>query len=76
MPHFFKLEIFEMPHFRIDIGSNASNVSKISSLKKWGISKNKYVINFRTEKREKLKLVDFGAIQKFMQMTSRAKYTR
>ena len=40
-------------------------MSKISRLKKWGISKIKHVISFRTEKREKLKLFDFGAFQKF-----------
>ena len=41
--------------------------------RKWGTSK-KHVISFGTENREKLKLLDFGAFQKFMQMPSRGKY--
>ena len=61
---------FEMPP-KID---SKWGISKNSSLKKWGISKIKHVISFRTEKREKLKLFDFGAFQKFMQMPSREKY--
>ena len=45
-----------------NIGSNASNVSKKKSSIKSGAFRKKHVIRFRTGKREKLKLFDFGAL--------------
>ena len=45
------LDFFEMPHFRTNIGSNASNDSKM------GHFEEKHVIRFRSGKREKLREV-------------------
>ena len=44
-----------------------------SNIKKWGISKNKHVIIFQTEKEPKITFFDFGAFQKIMKMLSREK---
>ena len=41
--------------------------------KEWGISKEKHVINFKTEKEPKMKFFDFGAFQNKMQMSSHDK---
>ena len=51
MPQFFMLDFFDMPHFRINIVSNASNDSKM------GHFEEKHVIRFRSGKREKLREV-------------------
>ena len=72
--------IFEMPYFRIDIGSNASNVSKMGHFRKNEQSKSGAFqekntwSDFEQKKREKLKLFDFGAFQEKLHMSSRAKY--
>ena len=57
-------EFFEMPHFSY----------LILKIGKWGISKNKHVINFLTEKEPKMKFFDFGAFQKIRKILSREKY--
>ena len=41
-----------------------------SNIKKWGISKNEHVINFKIEKEPKMKFFDFGAFQKIRKMLS------
>ena len=42
--------------------------------KKWGISRKKHVIDFKTGKIPKLNMFDFGAFQEKLHMSSRAKY--
>ena len=42
-------------------------------MRKWGISNNWHVINFKTEKKPKIKFFDFGAFQINGQMESHDK---
>ena len=42
-------------------------------MKKWGISKNQHVINFKTENEPKMKFFDFRAFQKIEKMPSHDK---
>ena len=42
-------------------------------MKKWGISKNYHVINFKTENEPKMKFFNFGAFQKIAKMPSHDK---
>ena len=54
----FMFEDFEMPHFKCP--------SRFSNIKKWGISRKKHVIDFKTGKEPKMNMFDFGAFQKQM----------
>ena len=74
-PTFKKIfEIFEMPHFVIfRIKKEKMGHFKYfeySNIRKWGISNNQHVINFKTEKELKMKFFDFGAFRKIMKMVS------
>jgi len=53
-----------MPLFISDSENGKMGHFKKTNIRKWGISKKKHVINFKTEKEPTMKFFDFLAFQK------------
>ena len=64
MPHF--------PHLILIMGKWGS--SGISNIIKLGISRKKHVIDWKTRKESKMYMLDFGAFQEKMHVSSGAKF--
>ena len=64
--------MLHFPYLILKMGKWGS--SGISNIIKWGISRKKHVIDWKTRKEPKMYMLDFGAFQEKMHVSSGAKF--